>query len=137
MSEEALFTIEGPGLFVVRYRKPEDLTPARQDPLIAAMEAVPSHKPVGVVFDVGGEVRSVEMDVPNFWLTVTGRRELRLRAMAIASPSVGVRIAAKAFGLTTSVRKLPIAVQSFTDVFEAIRWVRTKLEDVEKEKAAR
>jgi hypothetical protein len=130
MSEEPLYTTEAPGLFVVRYWQPEDLTPARQTPLIAAVEAVPAPKPIGIVFDVSKDVRSVEMEVPNFWLTITGRRDLRLRAMAIASPSVGVRIAAKAFGLTNSVRKLPIAVQSFSDVAEAIKWVRGKLEEI-------
>ncbi len=129
MSEEPLFTSEAPGLFVVRYWQSEDLAPARQQPLIAAIQAVPAPKPIGLVFDVSKDVRSVEMEVPNFWMTVTGRTELRLRAMAIASPSVGVRIAAKAFGLTNAVRKLPIAVQSFVDVAEAIKWTRTKLEE--------
>ena len=129
MSEEPLFTTEAPGLFVVRYWQAEDLSPARQQPLIAAIEAVPSPMPIGLVFDVSRDVRSVEMEVPNFWMTITGRHELRLRAMAIASPSVGVRIAAKAFGLTNAVRKLPISVQSFVDVADAIKWVRAKLED--------
>lgn len=119
------FTCPQPGLFVVTYRVASDLVPAAQRELIAAMEKAITAGPVAVVFDVGPDVRSVDLSVPGFWLDVTGR--LPLAAMSIVTGSAAVRIAARGFKLAQSVRKHPIAVESHQELEVAIEWARAAM----------
>ena len=88
--------------------------------------------------DEGGEVLAVRDEVMRAARTLSvptegkDMKEIKLGiAKAIDTASTSQVIAtAKAFGLTNSVRKLPIAVQSFVDIAEAIKWVRGRLDDI-------
>lgn len=117
--------LEG-GLFIVRYGAPADLVPSAQAELIALVEAAAKVGPVGLLFDVGPEVVSVDLSVPAFWLDVTGR--IRITAMCIVTQSAAVRIAARGFKLAQQVRKHPIAVESAEHFDEGLRWLRSRLE---------
>lgn len=120
------FEQESPGLFIVRYAAPGDLLPAEQAPLIRAVEQA-EVATTALVFEVGPEIRSVDMAVPNYWLEVTSRRELKLAAFAIVSASAAVRVAASGFGLANKIRGVPLLVKAFTDSAEALDWVREVL----------
>lgn len=126
-SGSKLFSAEEIGLFVVSYGAAEELRPSNQAELVRAIESVPAPRPVGIVFVVGAGVRTVEMDVPTFWLTQTGRRELRMRAIAIVTSSRAVAVAARGFALANRVRGLDLAVESFATEADATGWVRRKL----------
>jgi hypothetical protein len=45
-----------------------------------------------------------------------------LVAIAVASPSMPVRLAAEAFALAARARKIPLAVRSCSEVPEALTW---------------
>jgi len=122
------FIQHAPGLFLVRYDASEDLQPAKQADLVKALEAVPVPLPVAIVFALGPGVRGVDMDVPTFWLSVTGRRELRLRAMGIVTDSIAVKVAVQGFALANGIRGQEIAVKSFHDAELALEWAREELE---------
>ena len=112
-----------PGLLVVTYRVVDDLAVTRQAPLLARLEEKRGR--VVVVFDVGPAVRSVPLDVPNFWLGVTSRPELQLTGMAIVTSSIGVRVAARGFGLANVARRISTSVETFAHLEAALAWGRT------------
>ena len=109
-----------PGLLLVSYAVADDLRTDLQAPVLARLEE--KRGKVVLVFDVGDAVRSVPMDVPNFWLGVTGRKELHLAGMAIVTRSIAVRVAARGFALANSARGVPTLVQTFTDLDAATSW---------------
>lgn len=115
------------GLFVVHYETPKDMLPAAQSDLVAAVEAAAFAVPVGLVFIVSDAVRTVDMSVPTFWLQLTAREELRLRAFAIVTNSSAVRVAASGFGLANRIRKLKLEVQVFKTQQDAVAWVQAVL----------
>ncbi|MFO0596149.1 MAG: hypothetical protein U0228_12615 [Myxococcaceae bacterium] len=80
-----------------------------------------------IVFVVGEGVRSVAMEVPTFWLGVTGRRELELRAIAIVTRNAAVRVAARGFALANKVRGLGTVVETFDDRDAGIAWAAAEL----------
>jgi hypothetical protein len=114
-----------PGLVVVTYRLAEDLAVSAQATLLARLQE--KRGPVVLVFDVGAAVRSVPMDVPNFWLGVTARPELRLTGMAIVTKSIGVRVAAKGFALANTARSISTRVDTFAELEQALTWSRALL----------
>jgi len=117
------FEVLEPGLFVVTYRATADLMLSQQTELIDALEKALPNGPVAVVFDVGPDVKSVDLSVPGFWLDVTGR--LSITAMAIVTTSAAVRIAAQGFRLAQNLRKHPIVVEAHAQVETAIPWARS------------
>lgn len=126
-----LFSEPQAGLFLVAYEDPKNMAPELQGPLVEAMEKAAARGPVGVCFRVGDSIPSVKLDVPAFWLGITARSELKLRAMAIASRSMGVQLAAKGFALSNRIRGIPVEVQAFADAAEAQEWVRGVLSGAE------
>lgn len=111
-----------PDLFLVRYDTDEDLLPERQAELVERLRVIGAQQPVAVVFDVADAIRSVDIGVPGFWLGVTGERSIALRAMAIASRSRAVRVAAGGFRLANQARGLPIQVQVFDTADAGVEW---------------
>lgn len=116
--------LEG-GLFIVRYLVPADLVPSAQKELIQQVEQASKVGVVGLLFDVGPDVVSVDLSVPAFWLDVTGR--LPITAMCIVTQSAAVRIAARGFKLAQQVRKQPIAVESAERFEDGLQWLRARL----------
>ena len=116
-----------PGLLLIRYEEAEELAPARQQRVLGAIREAARLEAVGLIFVVGPRVTSVEAAVPKFWLQMTEDTSLRLRAMAIVSGALGVRLAAKGFGVTNLLRSVKIDVQAFTDVAAARAWTQSRL----------
>ena len=127
MDATHVFTEPEPGLFLVAYEDGRTMSPALQEPLVAAVERAARQGPVGVCFRVQDSIPLVKLEVPAFWIDVTKRPELRLRAMAIVSRSAGVQLAAKGFSLSNRIRGIPVAVQAFTDLEQAWTWMRQAL----------
>lgn len=121
------FSQPEPGLFHVRYAEPADLLPERQAELVAAIEGASRASRVGIVFEVSPAIRSVDMSVPGFWLQLTSRSDLGLRAMGIVTRSAAVRVAASGFGLANRLRQLPIQVETFAELDAAMAWARAAL----------
>lgn len=120
------FTSVEPGVLEVVYQTAADLAPAAQAGLLRALEDQLTRGPVGVGFVVRG-VAAVDRSVPAFWLDVTRRRAPRLCALAIASPSLAVRTAARAFAVANSVRGVRVAVAAFAAEDEARAWLRAQV----------
>lgn len=116
-----------PGLFLVRYRTGEELAPARQGQVMAAIREAAKLEAVGVIFDVGPAVTSVDPQVPTFWLQVSEDATLKLRVMAVVSEGLGVRLAAKGFGVANLLRSVRIEVQAFRDLAQARAWAQARL----------
>ncbi|MFT3708765.1 MAG: hypothetical protein QM817_14040 [Archangium sp.] len=107
-------------MLLVTYADAGALAVANQATLISRLEE--KRGPVAIIFDVHDAVRSVPMDVPTFWLSVTGRRELEIRAMAIVTHHAAVRVAASGFGLANKVRGVATKVDTFATVPSAVEW---------------
>ncbi len=106
------------GLLVVTYREGADLAVDRQVDVVARLEQ--QRGDTVLLFDVGPHVRSVSIDVPTFWLGVTGRRELRIKSVVIVTQSMAVRVAARGFALANTARGLDTRVVTFEHLAEAI-----------------
>jgi hypothetical protein len=117
------FRVVERGLIFVEYQEQEDLDPLKQGPLIEAVEGCCAQGPVAIVFQVSG-ARKVDIAVPEMWLKVTTRLSPALCAMAVASSSMVVRVAADAFGISNVLRRIPVVVKSFKDVELAALWAR-------------
>ena len=115
-----------PGIVEVIYETPEDMDPARQAPLLELLQVEAAKAPLAIVFLVR-KVSRVDPTVPRFWLDVTKELDGKLVAMAIASSSMAVRVAAKAFSAANSMRGLSIRVGAFSDETEALFWARQSL----------
>jgi hypothetical protein len=109
-----------PGVLLVTYADADALAVPKQAPLISRLEE--RRGPVTIIFDVQDAVRSVPMDVPTFWLGVTSRKDLAIRAMAIVTHHAGVRVAASGFGLANKVRGVATKVETFPTVSAALEW---------------
>ncbi|MDX2013303.1 MAG: hypothetical protein SFW67_24115 [Myxococcaceae bacterium] len=108
-----------PGLVVVRYATKEDLAPTHQYGLLEFLDELSLDGPIAVVFDVPS--MRVDASVPNFWLDVVKTRPT-LVAMAIASASTPVRLAAESFAVALRLRRHPLTVRTFLSVSEALEW---------------
>lgn len=109
--------------FEVRYSSAQDMDPANQAPLIAAIEQAGATGPVGILFQVSDSLFKVGLDVPAFWLGVVARPELQMSAMAIVSRSLGVQFAAKGFRFSNKLRGIPLEVETFDDLEPARAWL--------------
>jgi hypothetical protein len=112
------------GVFLVRYPTETQMQPAAQAEWVATLQREGLQRPVGVVFVLGDAVQFVSTAVPAYWLEVTSAMRGQLVAMAMVTSSVMVRAAASGFRLTNVVRRIPLAVRSFEQETEALRWVR-------------
>ena len=108
------------GLLVVTYREGADLAVDRQVDVVARLEQ--QRGDTVLLFDVGPHVRSVSIDVPTFWLGVTGRRELRIKSVVIVTQSMAVRVAARGFALANTARGVDMRVETFKQLSEALEW---------------
>jgi hypothetical protein len=106
----------------VHYERPDDLAPAAQVRLLNAVRDAARHAPVAPLFVVGPAIRIVSPDVPGFWLQQV--EPLRIRALAVASQSFAVRIAANSFGVANRAIGRTLAVRAFPDERSAREWVR-------------
>ncbi len=114
------FTENTPGLLVVTYQEGADLAVDRQADLIARLEQ--QHGGAVLLFHVGPDVRSIPLDVPTFWLGITGRPELRIRGVVIVTQSMAVRVAARGFALANTARGVDMRVETFKQLSEALEW---------------
>lgn len=115
-----------PGIVQVIYQVAEDMDPSRQGGLLTLLQAEAEKGPLAIVFLVR-KIARIDPGVPRFWLDVTKDLDRKLLAMAIASSSMAVRVAAKAFGAANSMRGLAITVGAFSDEGEALLWARKSL----------
>ncbi len=111
------------GVLLVRYETAGDLEPEAQKDLVDAVRQLGMSQPVGIVFVVGQNVRTVQADVPKYWLGITGEKHNGLSAMAIVSSSVAVHAAALGFSVANRLRGLDIEVKTFDDEAKAVAWV--------------
>lgn len=115
------------GVFVVRYESRESLDPARQHDLVASLRLASVKGPVGVVFVVPPSVQMVGREVPEYWLTVTADKGIRLAAMAVVTPSPAVSVATRAFSTVNILRETSVRVKPFAEEGPALEWVREQL----------
>jgi hypothetical protein len=99
----------------------EDLLPEHQQPLVEALERALRRGNAGIIFDVDAKVRSVDVKVPTFWLSITSR--MPISAMAIVTTATLVRVAGRGFGVANRLRGLPTQVEVFPTLSEALTWV--------------
>ena len=109
-----------PGVLVVRYERGEQLAPESQAALLRRLEE--RRGPVALAFEVQAGVSSVPVDVPTFWLGVTGRAELQIRAMAIVTRAVLVRVAARGFSLANIARGVALGGRTSEELAPARAW---------------
>jgi hypothetical protein len=115
------------GVFVVTYDSPTALDPEHQHDLVAALRAASVVAPVGVVFVVAPNVMMVDRAVPDYWLTVTADKGIRLVAMAVVTANPAVSVATRGFSTANILRDTSVAVKPFPEVGPAIDWVRAQL----------
>jgi uroporphyrinogen-III synthase len=115
------------GVFVVRYESPADLDPARQRDLVAAIRAVSAVAPVGVVFVVSPDVQMVGHEVPDYWLTVTSDKGVRLAAIAVVTPNPAVSVATRGFSTANILKDTSVAVKPFAEEGPALEWVKAEV----------
>ena len=114
-----------PGVLVVRYETTDQLAPESQSQILRRLEE--RRGPVVLAFDVTAGVSAVPLEVPTFWLGVTGRSELQIRAMAIVTRAVLVRVAARGFSLANLARGAAVEVRTFEELAPAVAWCREHL----------
>lgn len=114
-----------PGVVEVVYATAESMKPERQLALRALLEEQLAEGPVALVFCVR-EVVTVDASVPAYWAGVTRRLAPRLCAVAIASRSMAVRAAARAFSVGNTLQRVELDVQAFSDEAEALAWARER-----------
>lgn len=114
-----------PGVLLVQYDTAPQLAPERQAELLRRLEE--RRGPVALAFDVRVGVSSVPVEVPTFWLGVTGRPELQIRAMAIVTRALLVRVAARGFSLANLARGAALEVRTFEALPEALQWCGERL----------
>jgi hypothetical protein len=115
------------GVFVVQYDSPAALDPAHQHDLVAALRSAAVVAPVGVVFAVAPAIQSIDRAVPEFWLTVTSDKAVRIAAMAVVTSNPGVSVATRGFSTINILRDTTVPVKPFPDADAAIAWVREEL----------
>jgi hypothetical protein len=127
--QAGLWTEAEAGLFLVTYRAADHLSPAKNQPLVTRMKdwASAQQRRAAVIFDVGPQIGWVDLNVPSFWLGVTGAADCPIFAMGIVTRAAGVRVAATGFALANLVRKIDLTVEVFNDTAGALAWARAKL----------
>lgn len=115
------------GVFTVRYRSPEDLSPENQKGLETALRAASLERSVGIVFVVDPAVKVVDPAVPAYWLGITGDPLVKIAAMAIVTPNPGVSIATRGFSVQNTLKDRVVQVKPFPDEPSAQAWVASVL----------
>lgn len=115
------------GIFFVRYDSPAALDPAQQKDLVASLRVASVVAPVGVVFVVAPSVQMVGHEVPDYWMTVTGDKGVRIAAMAIVTANPAVSVATRGFSTANILKDTKVAVKPFNDEAAAMDWVREQL----------
>ncbi|HSN92381.1 MAG TPA: hypothetical protein VLS93_14210 [Anaeromyxobacteraceae bacterium] len=115
------------GVFVVRYESPGDLDPVRQRDLVAAIRAAAVTAPVGVVFVVSPTVQMVGHEVPDYWMSVTSDKGVRIAAMAVVTPNPAVSVATRGFSTANILKDTSVAVKPFTEEGPALEWVKSQV----------
>lgn len=114
-----------PGLVEVVYESLEDMKPEKQLGVRAVVDQQLEAGPVALVFCVR-KVLAVDLSVPAYWAEVAKRLSPRLCAFAIASRSMAVRAAARAFSVGNTLGRVEVDVEAFTDEGAALEWAREK-----------
>ena len=91
------------GVFVVRYGKPEELSPEAQRDLEAAVRG--SAQAVGIVFVVAPAVQAVAHEVPEYWLGITSDKRVRIAAIAVVTPNPAVSVATRGFSTSNILKE--------------------------------
>ena len=125
MNDEPLEQIGDRDLWLVQYRNSADLHPSRQVALVS--QIFERKRPAAIVFEVGATVRLVDLSVSTYWLSVVELPSSPIQAIAVASLSPTVRIAASAFGVALNIRRIPLHARVFTLRDEAVQWARGEL----------
>jgi len=118
------FSLESPGIFVVRYDSPDALAPDRQKELESALRQASSAGDLGIVFLVHPNVPMIDPEVPRYWLGITGDPSIRLRAMAIVTSQPAVSVSTRGFSTANILRDRAVTVKPFPDEAEALAWVK-------------
>ena len=119
------YRVVEPGVVEVVYESAEDMKPEKQLGVRAAVDAELEAGPVALVFCVR-RVVSVDLSVPTYWAEVAKRLSPRLCALGVASTSVAVRAAARAFAVGNTLRRVAVDVEAFSDEGAALDWARGK-----------
>lgn len=114
-----------PGVIEVIYESADEMLPQRQSALRAVLDEQLQGGPVVLVFCVR-KVVAVDPSVPAYWLEVTKLLAPRLCGLAIASPSMAVRAAARGFSVGNVLRQVESDVQAFAHEDEALDWAKAR-----------
>lgn len=114
-----------PGVIEVVYASAEEMRPQAQMGLRRLLDEALAAGPVVLVFCVR-RVPTVDAEVPKYWAEVTKQLAPRLCGVAVASPSMAVRAAARAFAVANTLRRVDIDVQAFSDEVQALAWARQR-----------
>ncbi|MBS2026756.1 MAG: hypothetical protein JST54_02530 [Deltaproteobacteria bacterium] len=120
------FDVDGQ-LVHVAYLDSAAMSPADQDALVNAIRAQAVNGPVGLLFAVGAGARVVDPAVSAFWLEQVRNKELKIRAMAIVTTRLGVRVAAQAFAQANRVLGTGLDVAVEQDEAAARAWLLERL----------
>ena len=115
------------GIFVVRYDSPASLDPGQQKDLVASLRVASVVAPVGVVFVVGSKVQMVGHEVPDYWMSVTSDKGVRIAAMAVVTPNPAVSVATRGFSTANIHKDTSVAVKPFTEEGPALEWVKSQV----------
>lgn len=113
------------GLFHVRYRAKDDLSPWSQGKLLQAVRQHSKRLPVGLLFELDAGITAVDPSVPKFWLQTLDDESVRIVGMAVMSDAKAVRMATDAFNMANILRRKPVAVRSFgaKELAQAQTWL--------------
>lgn len=114
-----------PGVIEVVYASAEEMKPQAQLGLRRLLDEALAGGPVALVFYVR-KVPRVDAAVPKYWAEVTKQLAPRLCGMAVASSSMAVRAAARAFAVANILRRVEVDVQAFADEAQALAWARQR-----------
>lgn len=115
------------GIFVVRYDSLDALDPAHQRDLVASLRAASVVAPIGVVFVVANHVQAVGPEVPEFWITVTSDKGVRIAAIAVVTPNPAVSVATRGFSTANILKDTTVAVKPFPEEGAALEWVKAQI----------
>lgn len=115
------------GIFIVRYDSLDALDPAHQRDLVASLRAASVVAPIGVVFIVANSVQAVGPEVPEFWITVTADKGVRIAAIAVVTPNPAVSVATRGFSTANILKDTTVAVKPFPEEGAALEWVKAQV----------
>jgi len=115
-------------IFAFHFETPDDLLPASYPPdLVSELRRVSAQGPVGLLATVGPQTRTVDPRVIGFWLERARDPEIRIRAIAVVTEKLAIKIALTAFGKTCGALGLPLQVRHTSDQASARAWLQEAL----------